>query len=383
MQTFNRIIYAVYDAAMSPEKWPSVLSQIGALFNAEGAVIIFYENAAPADFIFSENLQNAVRVYLDEEWWRHDIHAQRAIACHLTSGDVFSDYTIATPEEIESLPIYVDFFRRVGFGWLMSGVMLPDLDMLVALSLPRAKWKGAFSAAEMALLKEVARHVEQALRISLRISNLEATETSLLAALDNMEAGIYALNESSEIILANASGQEMLTNHFQVTGQHMTARAKDERLRFDALVAAARDAECTSALTQSCVFTGADGKRIVVWALPITKSGQGRIGMTGVARTLLLAMPVERNHIVEPAVLRDLFGLTLGEARLASLIGSGVAVRAAAGKLGVTEATARVVLKRVFQKLGVNRQAELVLHLSALGRVNPIRGEKPTPCPPR
>ncbi len=382
MQTFNRIIYAVYDAAMSPDKWPNVLSQIGELFNAEGAVIIFYENNVPADFIFSENLRNAVQLYLDEEWWRHDIHAQRAIECHLTSGDVFSDYTIATSAEIESLPIYKDFFRRAGFGWLMSGVMLPDLDMLVALSLPRAKWKGEFTAAEMTLLKEIAHHVEQALRISLRISSLEATESTVLAAIDAMDASIYALNENCEIILSNAAGREMLANHFEIMGQHMTAHVKDERPRFDALVAAARGAELRSAPTQSCIFTGADGKRIVAWALPITKSGQGRIGMAGVARTLLLAMPLERNHIVEPVVLRDLFGLTLGEARLASLIGGGVAVRAAASKLGVTEATARVVLKRVFQKLGVNRQAELVLQLSALGGINPVRSQKQKPSPP-
>ena len=36
----------------------------------------------------------------------------------------------------------------------------------------------------------------------------------------------------------------------------------------------------------------------------------------------------------DPALVRDILGLTLGEARVAALVGSGMAPRAAAEKLG-------------------------------------------------
>jgi DNA-binding CsgD family transcriptional regulator len=62
----------------------------------------------------------------------------------------------------------------------------------------------------------------------------------------------------------------------------------------------------------------------------------------------------------DPALVRDVLGLTLGEARLAALVGSGLSPRESAEKLGIAEETARSVLKRVFSKTGVSRQSELV-----------------------
>lgn len=377
MDYFNNLIYSVYDAALLPEKWPDALELIGGLFNAEGAVIIFYSGNAPADFIFSPGLQDAVRVYIDEEWWRRDIHAQRAIERHMTSGDVLSDFTLATQEETETLPIYADFFQRVGFGRLMFNVMLPDLDMLVALSVPRARWKGSFTDNEMATLRAIGRHVEQSLRISLRLANLEATQSVLLSALDVIEAGIYALDGEGRLVLTNKAGREQLANHFAVADGHMRPLDEPAQARFAALVAAAGQPERGNVAPTSLILAGKDGRKIVVFTLPITPAGRERLDMSSSASTLLLTTPVERNHLIDPTVLRDIFDLSLGEARLAALIGGGMAVREAAGRLGVTEGTARVVLKRVFRKLGISRQAELVLQLSALGGVKAAGASRP------
>ena len=70
--------------------------------------------------------------------------------------------------------------------------------------------------------------------------------------------------------------------------------------------------------------------------------------------------------LFDQLLVRDVLGLTLGEARVAALVGSGLAPREASERLGITEETARSVLKRVFSKTGVSRQSELVLLLSKL-----------------
>jgi DNA-binding CsgD family transcriptional regulator len=68
----------------------------------------------------------------------------------------------------------------------------------------------------------------------------------------------------------------------------------------------------------------------------------------------------------DPAIVRDLFGLTLGEARIAAMIGAGIPPKDAAERLGIAEDTARNVLKRVFAKVGVSRQSELTALLAKL-----------------
>jgi len=58
--------------------------------------------------------------------------------------------------------------------------------------------------------------------------------------------------------------------------------------------------------------------------------------------------------------MRQLYGLTPTEARLADLLMEGLEVREIAERAGTTLETARVHLKRVLSKTGARRQMELV-----------------------
>ncbi|MFG1418032.1 helix-turn-helix transcriptional regulator [Xanthobacter sp. V0B-10] len=367
---FDDVIYAIYGAALDPEQWPAVLSKIGGAFEGEGAIVLFYKEDARSEFIHAPELEGAVRAYLDGEWWTRDLHALRAIEHHFRDGDVMSDFTIASLDEMETHPIYTEFFRSVGFGWLMSAIMLPDFGYLVALSVPRAKARGPFGAQEMEMLRMLSRHVEQALRLSMRIANLDTSQVAMLAALDAVSAGICALDADGRRVLANKSARAQFEDFFCDPDGRMAPRQPSERARFQAMVEAARRACEADQPPRSCIVTGKEGQRLAVWALPVTAESCRRIGgQDGEARVLIVAVPLEHQQMVAPAVIRDMFGLSLGEARLAALIGSGVALQQAADKLGITQGTARVVLKRVFSKLGINRQTELVLQLSKLGGV--------------
>ena len=68
----------------------------------------------------------------------------------------------------------------------------------------------------------------------------------------------------------------------------------------------------------------------------------------------------------DPAIVRDLLGIPLGEANLAAIIGVGFSPKNAAEKLGIKEDTARGVLKKVYWKTGTSRQSELVALLAKL-----------------
>lgn len=58
--------------------------------------------------------------------------------------------------------------------------------------------------------------------------------------------------------------------------------------------------------------------------------------------------------------LRERFGLTPQEARVALLIAEGYAAKEVAVTLGVTVFTVRAHLRNIFAKIGVGRQAALV-----------------------
>ena len=81
--------------------------------------------------------------------------------------------------------------------------------------------------------------------------------------------------------------------------------------------------------------------------------------------------------------LRRLYGLTASEAHLATLLVGDLTLIEAAQQLGITENTARSVLKRILAKTGTRRQASLVrLLLSGPGQIRDDEAAR-TPPPAR
>jgi PAS domain S-box-containing protein len=81
---------------------------------------------------------------------------------------------------------------------------------------------------------------------------------------------------------------------------------------------------------------------------------------------ILVVTKLAATGVPSPDLVQRLFALAPAEARVATLIGSGLSPRQAAKKLGISEGNVRTTLKRVFAKVGVSRQSELALLLAKL-----------------
>lgn len=71
----------------------------------------------------------------------------------------------------------------------------------------------------------------------------------------------------------------------------------------------------------------------------------------------------------EAHMYRETFGLTPAEARLAARLKDGLSLKEASEDLGISVNTARNQIKSVFEKLGVNRQSDLIRHLTELSQL--------------
>jgi DNA-binding CsgD family transcriptional regulator len=84
------------------------------------------------------------------------------------------------------------------------------------------------------------------------------------------------------------------------------------------------------------------------------------------ARVLLILCSLVSKARPDPAVLREVFGLTPVESKVASVISTGASPEHAAEEMEIAVVTARNHLKAVFAKTGTHRQSELVALLAAL-----------------
>lgn len=173
-------------------------------------------------------------------------------------------------------------------------------------------------------------------------------------------------------------------------GRILTVRACDQKALNEAIDRALQSASgAPEPLTvviegpSSGSDDGRDHKRHIIHVVPMRRS-QPPVQMSranpsvagSVAGEPLSSAPVDGAMVfvidptcgvsASPEFLQCHLGLTPSEARVASLVAAGDNPRELAAKLGLTEASARVILKRVFSKAGVSRQSELVALVSNL-----------------
>lgn len=96
-----------------------------------------------------------------------------------------------------------------------------------------------------------------------------------------------------------------------------------------------------------------------------------RLGLATPARkgALVFIAPDREAAADDARMYRETFGLTLAEARLAARLKDGLSLKEAAADLNIAVNTARNQIKSVFEKLGVNRQSDLVRHLTELSQL--------------
>jgi DNA-binding CsgD family transcriptional regulator len=127
-----------------------------------------------------------------------------------------------------------------------------------------------------------------------------------------------------------------------------------------------RPGQTTDIHRPTLVHREASRRPLALYVLPIPAASGAMNQFLSHARTIVLTVDAGNDQPPDPSLVRDVLGITLGEARIASLISTGLSPRKTAESLGIAEETARSALKRVFLKVGVNRQSELASLLTRL-----------------
>jgi DNA-binding CsgD family transcriptional regulator len=357
----DRTIGAIYDTVLAPELWPDALTAVTECFDAAGTLLYFRCADGTFTLLHSPGLKPIANVFFDTAWRHQDLRAIRAAErdLHLTLPAV-SDEDLATPEEIETHPFYTEFLGSYGLKWFMAASLAPTTQDFVFLSVQQFANRRPFTADQKKMLERLARHAERALHLSCRLMRAELANQAMRDALDRIGCGVAMLDHDESVVFANRLGKLF-----------MTVEDGRKRLRpvsaFDVGPDAASADPLDIAGERPMVVEGEHGVRAVAYRLPVTSATRDMLVETfGNVRAIVLFLTQQEGEPVDPAVVRDLLGITLGEARVASLVGAGQTPREASLALGITEETARTLLERVFHKIEISKQSQLVALLTRL-----------------
>lgn len=177
-------------------------------------------------------------------------------------------------------------------------------------------------------------------------------------ALDCLEQGVFILEADSRVHFASAAARQLVeTGRMCIRNGVLCSPAASETMVLRRLVKERIDAVQTGPATMT--FHRLDAADDTL-CLGVTAARQPDGPSPGRPFAILLVTKPSQIALPDVGQLRNHFGLTDAQARMAIEIARGHGLKACARRLGIAETTARSHLRQIFEKTGTSRQAEFV-----------------------
>jgi DNA-binding CsgD family transcriptional regulator len=264
--------------------------------------------------------------------------------------------------------MYENWAKPQGLIDLVGISFARDPTMLGAVWMTRHYSRGEIGEREMAALRLIGPHFRRAVAISKLLDMKAVMAASFACALDSFAAAVLLVDERLGLVHANAPAKVMLEAGDPVQ-LHQGRIAVPHAVALDALTSAV--AHCaTSELELGQRGIGVplrrrSGEACVAHVLPL-RMGQIRPGLSPNATAAVFIAPAVSPPQLPGDALALLYDLTPAETRVFELLAGGKTQAAIAAQLGIAPSTVKTHLLKVFEKTGINRQAELVRFAASL-----------------
>jgi DNA-binding CsgD family transcriptional regulator len=362
------LIDLIYETVADPTVWSDVARRMSEHISAQ-SFWMFYMDASGPDFLALQGLSPTLLEAYGAHFHSRDILMEEELRRPQDFlGRAVREQDIVGQEVWQASEIYNDLARPNG----MHHVLSMNLSSTPAQAVPfltffRPPGTTMFDDAAASRCEAIIPHLQRAIRLNQRISVRRKTIPQWTATLlDQIPAGIFLLNGRGAVLHANVFARAImnLRDGIAIKGGRLTAIGRQSDAKLDRMLAA-------------CLSTHRRGGEMRVarteghWLLSVCPLTEAAAGMTGeghcrawvwVSETEAASNDISRR-------LEALFGLTVAEQRVAAAFARHLSPAEIAEQQGVSLNTVRTQMRRIFDKLGVGRQAgvaHLLSQVSAL-----------------
>ncbi len=223
-------------------------------------------------------------------------------------------------------------------------------------------------------------HLYRALKLKREFNDVNHTRGQAQAIIEQFPLGVLLVNSKGKLISANQHALNTIANsntmHMENGVLCITEAKQDQQLK--SLIRDVANSPWEKAGEHVSFFKiGEKGMDSPV-SLLVTPDPYPPVHfdrqVENCAAIFIASASVKQR--IEKSALQTIFNLSPAEARLAALLAGGMSLNQAADQSCISKNTAKVQLKSIFLKMGVNRQAELVkLILTSPAVFNPVDKE--------
>jgi DNA-binding CsgD family transcriptional regulator len=357
LDDFSRLVAGIYGAALTPQTWLSAMNDISSALGAHTASIVVGGTSTRAPKVANIS-EEAGRAYV-EHYSKLDYileAVERGPVGQLSPTAPLRALNPRSEFDADWMrPNHMDdgLFVRLTHG-------ADTATFLVASS---ATIEGFATSERIRVVNALVPHLQQALRTEGVLSDAAADTRDVAAAVDSVRHGVVMVSADSEVVHMNSAAAEIFgaaDGLCVYKGRIETGRASTSA-RLARSVGAAAAGRSGVRAGDSLLCTRPSGRRPYITHVVPTEVADPRR-----PRALVLIVDPETRPEPPREVLHRLYGLTAAETEVAIRVLQGEGVRPIAEQLGVSQATVKTHLQKVFDKTDTHRQAELVRLLLAI-----------------
>jgi DNA-binding CsgD family transcriptional regulator/PAS domain-containing protein len=266
-------------------------------------------------------------------------------------------------EEFRETIFFKEWVRPQGWIDFVSALLAKSQVKYVECVVFRHESDGTTDGKARRTMKLIVPHLRRAVLISEAIDLRKVESARLADTLDGIAAALFLVDADGHIVHANVSGHQMLKEgHIlrSVSGKLGACNQNSDHTIREAIAVAGGDDIKIDIKGVAVSLVGPNSEPYIAHVLPLSSGARREAGVaySAVAAVFVRKAMLDLLHPME--ALANFYKLTPTELRVLMAVIQVGGVLQAADVLGISQATVKTHLSRLFEKTSTNRQADLV-----------------------
>ena len=371
---FETVVENLYKAALGDVTWVSAAALINDLIRTSGHSVTCFETRGGGEhprihwsrfFVGTERRPDLEQSYFGS-FFPHDEAVPRLLG--LRDCELVHKSDLYTDQEKKTSSAYNQYYRLYNAqNALYMGIDGPE-DSEMIMCFVNSTERGGWGDDQIRAIRRLAPHMRQFVRVRRALADASATSASLADLLGNRQLGLIQLDRGGRILEANDRARDILLKADGLCDHRgeLAARHKEENGELQRLLAGALPPFSDQGVGGFVKITRMEAAAPMILEIHPVRH-MGAVTDSRQLGALVLVSDTAARPRLEADLVTRFLGLTPTESRVAVAIASGQTVAGTAHELGSAESTVRTHLKRVYRKLGIRKQTELVRKVLLIG----------------
>lgn len=355
----NQLFADIYRCITTPSHWVSVLDQVKARMNVVSVAVQVIKKQYTGAVDLQWEARDSFSIEhsaLHDKWVNNSDNPRLMLEVNqplqvIRDDDAFKDDN----------PEFRRFLKRLSLAGLGKAIMLdialPNDTFLSLTAHRHCNDDSPYDADVENFLYDLAPHLSQALEISQKFNQSMFQQSLLESVIDHISMGLLLIDEKGSVLWSSQAAEKMIEKSSVTTLHNQQLRFLNSNVNLSFRGILSDLADQPSGLERHIlVVEDEHSNALEIMLTPFHNDGS-------LPYALVYLKDAQSAAMIDPKEVQMLFALTPAEANIAVALAEGLTLSEYSELKGISIGTARIQLKSVFSKTGVNRQAELVRKL--------------------